>query len=213
VRPVLQLAIESLPIERVSAEVAVITHFETDRPLRGEAGRADWRLCGMLSDLLQSGRLRGAAGDAALVPSFGRLRTPRLLLLGLGASAGFGAVDVKNLSRAAVVRLAKLRVTNAALALPGHWSGLLPAGPCAGAVVRGAVAGLEDTGASLRLRLLVPDGAAARALGGIDAAIRQLGESTVTVQLASAEPVSLVGGRPPAAPVRVEAAAQAAPRL
>jgi hypothetical protein len=204
---VLQLALESLPIERVSAEVAVVTHFETDRPLRGEAGRADWRLCGMLSDLLQSGRLRGAAGDAALVPSFGRLRTPRLLLLGLGSATGFGAVDAKNLARAAVVRLAKLRVTQAALALPGHWSGLVPAGPCAGAVVRGAVAALEDTGASLRLRLLVPEGAAARASGGIEAAIRQLGESPVTVQLASIEPVSLVGGRPPTAAFRAEAPA------
>jgi hypothetical protein len=205
-RSALQIAVESLPVERVPAEVVVVTHFESDRPLRGEAGRVDWRLCGMLSDLLASGRLRGAAGDAALLPTFGRLRTPRVLVLGLGAAAGFGAVDVKNLARVAVVRLARLRVTTAALALPGHWTGLLPAGPGAGAVVRGAVVGLEETGTSLRLRLLVPEGAAARAAGGVDAAIRQLGETPVSVQLSGGEPGSLVGARGPASPVRAESA-------
>lgn len=198
-KPALQIAIESLPIERVPVDVAIVTHFESDRPLRGEAGRVDWRLCGMLSELVAQGRVRGSAGDAALFPTFGRLRTPRILLLGLGSASRFGAVDVKHLARAAVIRLAWLRASNAALALPGHWSGLLPAGPCAGAVLRGAVAALEETGGLLRLRLLVPEGSAARALGGVDAAIRQLGDASVSVELTGSDALARSASRGSAA--------------
>lgn len=217
-RATLQIAIESLPIERVPVDVAIVTHFESDRPLRGEAGRVDWRLCGMLSELVGRDRVRGAAGDAALLPTFGRLRAPRILLLGLGSVTHFGAVDVKNLARAAVIRLAWLRVSHAALALPGHWSGLLPAGPCAGAVLRGAVSALEETGGLLRLRLLVPEGASPRALGGVDAAIRQLGDTPVSVQLSGSDPLARSaprGAEAPGGPSRAEPAPPraVAPRL
>jgi len=186
----LAIAVETGPIEKAPVELAVVTFFESDRPLRGEAGRVDWRLCGMLSDLLERGALRGAAGEAALIPTFGHLRAPRVLVLGLGSANGFGALEVKAMARAAVRRCAGLRIRSVALALPGHWTGLLPVGPCAAAVLRGTVAGLEETGEGLRMRLVVPEASAARALGGLETAVRQLPESEVPVKLAGVEPLS-----------------------
>ena len=188
----LTLAVETGPIEKAAAELAVVTFFESDRPLRGEAGRVDWRLCGMLSSLLERGVLRGVGGEAVLIPSFGRLRAPRVLVLGLGSATGFGALEVKSLARAAVQRCAGLRVRSIALALPGHWTGLLPVGPCAAAVLRGTVAGLEETGAGLRMRVVVPEGSAARALGGLETALRQLPESEIRVKIAGMEPLSIL---------------------
>jgi Cytosol aminopeptidase family, N-terminal domain len=188
----LSIAVETAPIEKAAVELVVVTFFENDRPLRGETGRVDWRLCGMLSDLLARGALRGSAGEAALIPTFGRLRAPRVLVLGLGSATGFGALEVKSMARAAVRRCAGLRVRSVALALPGHWTGLLPVGPCAAAVLRGTVVGLEETGVGLRMRLVVPEGSAARALGGLETAVRQLPEGEVTVKLAGVEPLSVL---------------------
>lgn len=198
----LALAIDPSPIEKVVAEVAVVSFFESDRPLRGEAGRIDWRLCGALSGLIARGALRGAAGEAALLPTFGRLRAPRVLLLGLGASQGFSPLDVKAAARDAVLRLGRLRAQCAALAVPGHWTGLLPEGPAAGAILRGAVAALEETAESLRLRLVVRGTAAARAQGGVEAALRALGDPDVAIQITGGEPISALTARRPPVPAR-----------
>lgn len=206
----LAIAVETAPIEKVAAELAVVTFFENDRPLRGEAGRVDWRLCGMLSHLLARGALRGASGEAALIPTFGHLRVPRVLVLGLGSANGFGALEVKAMARAAVRRCVGLRIQSVALALPGHWTGLLPVGPCAAAVLRGTVAGLDETGVGLRMRLVVPEGSAARALGGLETAVRQLPESEVPVKLAGVEPLSILSA--PGIRDDLEGASPALPR-
>lgn len=200
----LSIEIETGPIERAAAEVVVVSCFQNDRPLRGEAGRIDWRLCGAVSALLERGAIRGAAGEAALLPTFGRLRAQRVLLLGLGPSQGFSPLDVKAAARDAVLRLGRLRVQSAAFTLPGHWTGFIPEGPSAGAIVRGAVSALEATSESLRLRLVVPEAAAARALGGVEAAIRALGEPAVAIQLLGPERAPLRPARRPPVPARAE---------
>ena len=64
------------PIERTRVEVAIVTFFEDDRPLRGSAGRADWRLCGQLSRLVSEGRIQGRRGEAVLVPTRGGMQAP-----------------------------------------------------------------------------------------------------------------------------------------
>ena len=55
----LRLCVDTSPFERVPADLAVAGFFSDERPLRGAAGRADWRLCGTISELLVSGRMRG----------------------------------------------------------------------------------------------------------------------------------------------------------
>ncbi|MEE9607811.1 MAG: M17 family peptidase N-terminal domain-containing protein [Myxococcota bacterium] len=103
------------PIERTRAEVAVVTFFAGDRPLRGSAGRADWRLCGRLSRLLAAGDLE-APGDAALIPTCGGLRAPLLLALALGPGDGFDSRHWEEAAEEAVARC--LRLDAATIALP-----------------------------------------------------------------------------------------------
>ena len=55
----------------------VAPFFADDRPLRGAAGRVDWRLCGLLATRSSRGRLPSELGEAVLCPSGGRLRAPR----------------------------------------------------------------------------------------------------------------------------------------
>jgi hypothetical protein len=63
---------------------AVAFIWQDERPLRGIAARADWRLNGFLSRLLQDERFRGDRGDWLLVPSQGRLPWSHLFLVGMG---------------------------------------------------------------------------------------------------------------------------------
>ena len=72
------------PLERVESEIAVAGFFSDERPLRGGAARVDWRLCGGLSRRIVDGDLAGASGEALLIGCGRALRSPRLLLVGLG---------------------------------------------------------------------------------------------------------------------------------
>jgi hypothetical protein len=114
----LLLEIASAPLEAIAAELAVVPCFSEDRPLPGAAGRADWRLCGALSHLVQAGWLRGDAGEAALVPSLGGIAAPRVMALGLGSRSDFGAAALARFASEALRRASRLHAGSLALGWP-----------------------------------------------------------------------------------------------
>ena len=63
---------------------AVAIAFQDERPLRGVAARADWRLNGSLSRLLMGGRFTGERGEWLLLHTQGRLPYSHLFLVGMG---------------------------------------------------------------------------------------------------------------------------------
>jgi len=96
------------PLERVESEIVVAGFFSDERPLRGGAGRADWRLCGGLSRRILAGDLSGLRGEALLMGCGRALRAPRLLLLGLGERSRFDGARVGDEIHGAVLRCLRL---------------------------------------------------------------------------------------------------------
>jgi hypothetical protein len=144
------------PIERTAADVIVVFFFDSDRPLRGGAGRADWRLCGQLSRLILSGKLTGAPGEAVLVPTGGGLAAPLLIGLGLGPRNTFDVDACEALGREAVTRAQRLGARTVALPLPDPHAGDLDLRERIDALVTGAVRALAELSVDLRLRLVPP---------------------------------------------------------
>jgi hypothetical protein len=122
----LRVALAGAPLERLAVDVAVVGIFSDERPLQGCAGRADWRLCGRLSALLEQGRLRGELGEAALLPSTGGTRAPLVLALGRGPREGLDGARCRATARDAVTRGLGLRAATLALPLVEQSSGALP---------------------------------------------------------------------------------------
>jgi hypothetical protein len=142
--PRLVVSIASEPIERVEADVAVVAFFSDDRPLRGSAGRVDWRLCGRLSHLLRANRLSGSAGEAALIPSQGGLRAPIVVTAGLGTRSAFDGARCRAAARDAVERGLKLRAETLALALLEAGAESMDLGARMEAVLRGALGAADS---------------------------------------------------------------------
>ena len=92
---------------------------EDDRPLPGSAGFVDWRLCGALSRVLQSGFFVGARGDSLLLPSDGRFPVPRIFVIGLGRRKGLDASSLGEALTNAGQVLARAKVEGVALEIPG----------------------------------------------------------------------------------------------
>jgi hypothetical protein len=118
VTPVLSVALDTGPIEGSRADVAFVLFFEDERPLRGSAGRADWRLCGRLSALIADGLATGSRGDAVLLPTLGGLRAPLLVALGAGARDAFDEAAWVDAVREVARRAIGLRARSVALPLP-----------------------------------------------------------------------------------------------
>ena len=100
-------------LDRLQADVLVLSLFEDDRPLRGTAGYCDWRLCGRVSGLIQENAFGCRRGEVLLTNTGSRIGAERILLFGLGArnqfdrNSFFQTVDLmfKVLTRACLTRL------------------------------------------------------------------------------------------------------------
>ncbi len=111
--------LELASLSALKTELLCLPVFSDERPLRGAAGLADWRLCGRLSDLLVQGELKGLFDEALLLPPpEGRLAAERLLCLGAGRRSGLDEPGYRVLLRTLLARVLALRVRTIALALP-----------------------------------------------------------------------------------------------
>jgi hypothetical protein len=125
--PVHFLAADLSRWDEAEDEALALTFFADERPLRGAAGLADWRLCGRLSRLLRSARLTGDEGEALMLPPGRRLPFPRLVLLGLGSSKSFDERGYRDHVRRLREVMARARLRRYAVQPPGRATGLIAA--------------------------------------------------------------------------------------
>ncbi len=181
----IELLVETTPFERIEADLAVAGFFLDERPLRGAAGRADWRLCGVVSELVGSGRLRGKVGEATLVPSMGRLAADRVLLLGLGRRSSFRAGRARDTSHAAVHRGLELGAESLVIAPP--IGGPEAFSRHASVFLRGAIEAAQSfTDGTLRLSVAVHTAQAKDAVASLEKAVASLGKAVASLGSAEA---------------------------
>jgi len=150
----IEVALTSRPLERAEAEIAVAGFFVDERPLRGGAARADWRLCGGLSQRIESGDLSGKSGEALLIGCGRALAAPRLMLLGLGDRKAFDQLRVTDEIRSAMDRCLKLGFSQIALSPLGIAPDDIPRH--APALVAGMLDAWRASTRPMELRLCVP---------------------------------------------------------
>ncbi len=152
--PRLEIALSELPFERNPADLFVVGFFVDELPLLGAAGQVDWRLCGLVSDQLVAGRMKGEWGEALLVPSCGRLAAPRVLVLGLGRRDDYKLPQIDAGNRAALVRGLQLGARQIVLPPLGLESDDFPR--AAEVSLRGALEGMGTSRTPMRVTLLLP---------------------------------------------------------
>lgn len=71
-------------LSELAADALVGFAFSDARPVGGALGLVDWYLCGTLAHALHRGVFGAEVGERLLLPTFGRLRAPRVFVFGLG---------------------------------------------------------------------------------------------------------------------------------
>ena len=148
-----ELALYAGPVVHAPGDTLLLPVPEDERPLRGDAGWIDWRLCGEISRRLLSGCVTGKFGEAILFPGRAPLRAARVLLLGVGPRAGLREGLVQRMMGEAAGRLRELRSHSALLALPSG----IELEHRAADLLRGLVLGLASQPSKSPFRLVIPD--------------------------------------------------------
>ncbi len=80
----MQIKISTESLDILNPEFLVLGFFSDERPPQGPCGFADWRLNGLISNLLAAGRISGALHENVMIETGGRIPSPKVLLHGLG---------------------------------------------------------------------------------------------------------------------------------
>jgi hypothetical protein len=126
------MALSVLPLDlarwdEAKRDALVLPVFKDDRPLRGAAGLADWRMCGRLSRLVKSNKATAEQGESLLLPPGRRLPFARVLWFGLGDAKGYSDERFKKDVKWILDVITKAAINDWAVQLPGRASGLIGA--------------------------------------------------------------------------------------
>jgi hypothetical protein len=126
------MALSVLPLDlarwdETPRDTLVLPVFKDDRPLRGAAGLADWRLCGRLSRLLKSNRATAEAGETMMLPPGRRLKFKRVMWFGLGDAKGYTDDRFRKDLAWILGVVTQAGATDWAVQAPGRASGLIGA--------------------------------------------------------------------------------------
>ena len=126
------MALSVLPLDlarwdEAKRDALVLPVFKDDRPLRGAAGLADWRMCGRLSRLVKASKATADQGETLMLPPGRRLRFDRILWFGLGDAKGYSDERFRKDVKWILDVVSKAAVKEWALQMPGRASGLIGA--------------------------------------------------------------------------------------
>jgi Cytosol aminopeptidase family, N-terminal domain len=126
------MALSVLPLDlarwdEAKRDALVLPVFKDDRPLRGAAGLADWRMCGRLSRLVKGNKATAEQGESLLLPPGRRLPFARVFWFGLGDAKGYSDERFKKDVKWILDVITKAGISDWAVQLPGRASGLIGA--------------------------------------------------------------------------------------
>jgi leucyl aminopeptidase len=126
--------------ETAVADVLVVPVWQdTSLPTNSAAAQLDTQLGGAIADVLASGDFSGSLNSTLLLRTRGSLKTPRLLLVGLGKADAFTIDHLRQASASAMTAARKLGVSTVAVLPPACDASLPEVGQ---ALAEGALLGL-----------------------------------------------------------------------
>lgn len=105
-------------VTRIRFDIIILGFLKDVMPLRGIASDIDWVYSGAISRMIMEGKISGAGGEALLMSTGDKMKTPRLLLLGLGEKANFSYDTILEFSTNLTERLRELKLVGGAVEIP-----------------------------------------------------------------------------------------------
>lgn len=121
----MKIKISTASPDTLSRDTLILGFFSDERPPRGFCGLVDWRLNGMISTAIARGRISGDYLEKLLYAFPERIKTSRLLLLGLGATSELTYDRLYNSGYEMARTVSGIQASDLALPIPAAGRGLL----------------------------------------------------------------------------------------
>jgi hypothetical protein len=135
-------------LDSLESEVLACSVWEEQRPSKGVAGLCDWRFAGRLSRLQSEGFFSGRIGELLLLQGRPRMRFDKVLFVGCGPRDTFDEARFRDVLRAMMQSIEKLKARTTVAQLPGRQCDIIPAERAADLLLevatRGASRGHHD---------------------------------------------------------------------
>lgn len=131
-------------ITQAKADAIVVNLFKGVTKPGGATGAVDAALEGQISDFLALGDFKGKLKEVTVLPTRGKLPSPRVVLVGLGDRKEFDADAAREVSAKAALVARDRGCATMATIVHGAGVGGLDAGQAAHALVEGALLGLYE---------------------------------------------------------------------
>ncbi|MBK8190548.1 MAG: leucyl aminopeptidase [Vampirovibrionales bacterium] len=126
----------------IDADALIVNLFEGVIEPAGGAGAVDQALNRAIGKELAAGRVfHGKLGDTCVFPTYGALKTPYVVMVGLGKQAQFNGAAIRRAAAAAIRACQKLRARSVATILHGAGAGGFDAGRAARLLAEGTLMG------------------------------------------------------------------------
>lgn len=137
----MEIKVEAGDITKHTAKAVIVNLFEGVKEPGGATGAVDRALDGGIRQLIEEGEIKGKKGEVALIHTFGRIPSPRVLVGGLGKQEAFDLNAVRDLMGTALRRARSAGAVTAATIVHGAGVAGFEPESCAQAVAEGAVMG------------------------------------------------------------------------
>ncbi len=128
-------------IQEVEADLIVVNLFEGVKTPGGATGAVDKAIGGLITRVIESGDFKGKKLSTTLLYTFGRIKAPRVLLIGLGKKEEFDINTVREVAAKAAQEAKKLGVRTFATIVHGGGAGGLDFKDAAYATAEGTLLG------------------------------------------------------------------------
>jgi len=115
----MKIKVSSESLDALTYDSLAFGFFSDERPPRGYCGLADWRLNGLVSNLIAEGKVTGAFMEKVLITSDQRSASPNIFLMGLGESAQLTYEKLYTAGSTILQTMGEVECTNFAFDIPG----------------------------------------------------------------------------------------------
>ena len=115
----MKINVFSESVDILNCDILTLGFFSDERPPRGNCGRVDWRLNGLISHLIAKGKIEGAFMEKVLIAPNHRIPSSKILLIGLGDLVHLTYEKLYTAGHTISKTLSEIKSDNFAFDIPG----------------------------------------------------------------------------------------------
>lgn len=140
----MKIKISNQSITKFDGDIIIVNLFEGIKSPGGATGAVDKALNQIISKLIKNGEITGKLGETVVIHTFGKLKSDKVMVVGLGKSGNFGPEEIRKVAGIAAKRAQETNAKKVGTIVHGAGIGGLEPERAAQSLVEGTLLSLYE---------------------------------------------------------------------